>query len=164
VKAGAFFLWLERVGTKPARFPAKEGSIEMQKIKGFTLIELMIVVAIIAVLAAIAIPAYQNYVAKTQVTAALAEIAPGKVGVESALATGNAPLVTATYVGLVNPSSHCSTILASLAADGTAEISCVVVGNPQVLGTSLTLNRDPDGQWHCAAPAIDERHRPRNCN
>ncbi|MFL9584470.1 pilin [Stenotrophomonas sp. AB1(2024)] len=136
----------------------------MHKTKGFTLIELMIVVAIIAVLASIAIPAYQNYVAKTQVTAALSEIAPGKVGVESALATGNAALVTASYVGLVNPTTHCSSVLATLAADGTAEISCVVLGNPQVLGSSLTLNRDPDGQWHCAAPAINERHRPHNCN
>ncbi|WP_426805008.1 pilin [Stenotrophomonas sp. SrG] len=136
----------------------------MQRSKGFTLIELMIVVAIIAVLAAIAIPAYQGYVAKTQVTAALAEIAPGKNGVESALATGNASLVDAAYVGLATPTSHCSTVVASLAADGSAQISCVVVGNPQVVGASLSLNRDAGGQWSCEAPSLAERIRPRNCN
>lgn len=43
----------------------------MQNQKGFTLIELMIVIAIIAILAAIALPAYSNYVAKSQVTEAI---------------------------------------------------------------------------------------------
>ena len=46
--------------------------------KGFTLIELMIVVAIIAILAAIAFPAYQDYNIRAQSAAGLAEIAPGK--------------------------------------------------------------------------------------
>ncbi|HHW4680025.1 MAG TPA: prepilin-type N-terminal cleavage/methylation domain-containing protein, partial [Xylella taiwanensis] len=50
----------------------------MKKQQGFNLIELMIVIAIIAVLAAIALPMYQNYVARSQVTAALADITPGK--------------------------------------------------------------------------------------
>ena len=54
----------------------------MKNQKGFTLIELMIVVAIIAILAAIALPAYQDYTSKSKVTAALADLASHKTQFE----------------------------------------------------------------------------------
>ena len=55
----------------------------MQKAqKGFTLIELMIVVAIIGILAAIAVPAYQNYIARAQFTEVTSAVSPFKIAVE----------------------------------------------------------------------------------
>ncbi|KXB20030.1 pilin [Xylella fastidiosa] len=56
--------------------------------QGFTLLEAMIALAVAAVLGAIALPLYQNYVAKAQVVTALADITPGRVGVEMQLIKG----------------------------------------------------------------------------
>src|SRR5690606_10966287 len=64
--------------------------------KGFTLIELMIVVAIIAILAAIALPAYQDYVARSQVSEAATLAGGAKTAVAEEYAN------TGTFTGITN--------------------------------------------------------------
>ena len=72
----------------------------MRKTSGFTLIELMIVVAIIAILTAIASAAYQDYTIRSQLTGALADVTPGKAMFETAIVAEGQSSFGVTDLGL----------------------------------------------------------------
>ena len=131
--------------------------------RGFTLIELMIVVAIIAILAAIALPAYQNYVARSQLTAALADIAGGKSAFESELLAESVVSVDPALIGLQTSTPRCSLIELDSSAGGF--IRCTVRGNPRVSGQTLTLRRSSTaGTWNCNTTVVNADLNPVSCN
>ncbi|MCC8448312.1 MULTISPECIES: pilin [Xanthomonas translucens group] len=139
----------------------------MKKQQGFTLIELMIVIAIIAILAAIALPMYQDYVAKSQVSAGLAEITPGKVQAETRIAEGKAVTTAQADVGLQSSTSRCD-IAVSVDPSGAATLTCTLKGNAQINGQTIQWTRAADtangntGVWTCTT-AVVEKLRPATC-
>lgn len=131
---------------------------------GFSLIELMIVVAIIAILAAIAIPQYQVYVTRSDVSAALEEITPGRIAYESLVSEG---VITAgTYANLDNLGLHSDTprctITAQVPVGGAGSITCELKGGTAVQGKHIILGRDTNGQWSCSTD-LDDKYVPVSC-
>lgn len=142
-----------------------------QKTDGFTLIELMIVVAIVGILSAVAIPLYQSNVMKSQINRAVGELARYKTAFEMQVA--NSGTVTNPDLGYV-PSNlttgNVTTNIALLNSDGTGHLQVTLGGNahPNLSGVVLTFERSATGKWSCtidksSAGHWEDTYRPPGC-
>jgi len=134
---------------------------------GFTLIELMIVVAIIGILAAVALPAYQDYTTRSKVTEVLLMGAPAKLAVaETTSSLGQLNLVTATNSGYVFPGA--TKYVSGVAITDATGVVTITSTVPNAIGT-VTLTPATVGtdtgqlRWTCASADISAKFLPSEC-
>jgi len=148
--------------------------------KGFTLIELMIVVAIIGILAAVAIPQYQNYIGSSQVSRVMGEVGSLRTAVETCLMNGIAEgdcqygWTDSNLLGAENlqGSGDGAGLVATFDTPSAGGVTLVATfgGNASsaITGSTLTWTRspnnaDPAGEWTCTTN-VDAEFRPAGCD
>ncbi len=114
--------------------------------KGFTLIEMMIVVAIVGILAAVGLPAYQDYVVKSQVARVMGEVGALRARIDTCLTDGKTAIGAVTGTGSLTTNCDWSDVsssgLLTGAKQGNAPDARTGTGYPQLGSTTLTQIAD----------------------
>ncbi|HBB52516.1 MAG TPA: pilus assembly protein [Legionellales bacterium] len=133
-------------------------------VKGFTLLEMMLVIAIIGIMATLAIPAYQDYVVRARVMEGLQMSMPARMAVNEAYVTTHEFPVTQQSAAYESPESSKNITNISIAS-GTGVIT--ISYTPQAGGGTLVLTPSvkSDGQlaWDCQQGSLPDKFKPSIC-
>ena len=133
--------------------------------KGFTLIELMIVVAIIGILAAVALPAYQDYTVRAKVSELMLAASSGKTAVAEAASTLSEMPAVASAGVQTQSSKYVTSVLYTYTDATTGTITALARGDTAITGSTITMvGTYASGQvtWVCGG-SIAAKYRPSSC-
>lgn len=131
--------------------------------KGFTLIELMIVVAIIGILAAVAIPAYQDYTIRARVTEGLNLASSAKLAVSETAISNNALPATQAETGYTSPAATPNVSGITIGANGIITITYTAAAGGGTIIMTPTLTANGDVTWDCTGGTLLDKYRPASC-
>jgi len=141
----------------------------MKQQQGFTLIELMIVIAIIGILAAIAIPAYQDYTVRSKVSEGLNMAGAAKLAVAETFDSQGTMPTSNGEAGLPSAGSITGTYVSSIgvSTDGliTIHYNTSLGGKPTANSTTMLLTPESSEgsmKWDCTGTMAD-KYKPANC-